>query len=159
MTIYVVPRVYFEEMRGTPEEREAMAGLRVISINSVRTREEPPFSGEFLGLSTLLVLRFDDVSEAYEDGVFMSPQDARRVIDFVAGQSPEKPLVIHCTAGISRSGAVGQVLNDWLNRIVSPNEADYEYFCRRHPHICPNPHVRLLLLAEIERWMYEKEGK
>ena len=151
MRIYVVARGYFEGMRGRSEEREALGAFRVISINA--TGEEPPFGVEFLGLPTLLVLRFDDVSESYEDGVFMTSQDAKRVIDFVAEESPEKPLVIHCTAGVSRSGAVGEVLNDWLNRIVSPNEADYERFRREHPHLVPNTHVRRLLLAEIERRM------
>ena len=80
----------------------------------------------------------------------MTTTDAKRIVDFVVGQSPEKPLIIHCTAGISRSGAVGMVLNDWLNRRLSSNEEDYNHFYRENPDLYPNEHVQRLLWAEIE---------
>jgi len=156
MYLRVLPRSFFEQLRQTPQEQEMLSQFRVISINS--TGESPPFTSTFYRLPTLLVLYFDDVSEfLHENGRFMTLQDARRIMNFVLNQSPDKPILIHCTAGISRSGAVGEVLNDYLNRHLLKHEADDQRFIREHPHILPNPLVRRLLLAEIDKRI-QKEG-
>ena len=49
----------------------------------------------------------------------------------------QKDLIIHCTAGISRSGAVGSCLNHYFNS-RSDDMMDYKDFVDRHPHIHPN---------------------
>lgn len=58
---------------------------------------------------------------------------------------PAHGLFINCAAGISRSGAVGEVLNDYFNRYSENNEADREYFRNHNRQICGNPLVRRIL--------------
>jgi len=86
----------------------------------------------------------------------MIEAEAKRIVDFALNVSPDKPLIVHCTAGICRSGAVGQVLNDYVNRHLHKNDEDYCRFIREHFHIQPNVHVRRLLLEEIDRRIKEE---
>ena len=48
-------------------------------------------------------------------------------------------------AGISRSGAVGEVLNDYFNKYLEFNALDDEYFRRLNRQIQGNPLVRRVL--------------
>ena len=147
MQIYVRARTFFEAARGSWKERHIFRTSRIISINNVSfPAEPPPFSKEFLAAKNLLVLYFDDV----EDGPnAMTPEQAKRIADFVCS-GDKRPLVVHCTAGVSRSGAVGSALNWYFNRFLADNEADYREFELRHPDLAPNAHVRKLLLGELQ---------
>ena len=60
------------------------------------------------------------------------------------------PIIVHCTAGISRSGAVGEVLNWYCNRFEA-DDSDCRKFEIMHPDIVPNAHVRRLLLTGLQR--------
>ena len=72
MLITVTSRYYFEELRGTPKEEELFKAHRIISINSVRPHEDPPFSLQYINLPNVLLLRLDDVSEPdLEKGVYV----------------------------------------------------------------------------------------
>lgn len=153
MKILVKARSFFEARMGTPREADLLAKYRVISINSVTLpAEPPPFSPRFLGSPRLLALFFDDVDGGEHA---MTPDDARRIVDFI--RRGEAPIVVHCSAGISRSGAVGSVLNWYFNRFLAGNETDYWEFEFRHPDLIPNAHVRKLLLDEL-RSRHEKRG-
>ena len=146
MRIHVKARSFFEARQGTPREVELLARFRIISINNVSPpAEPPPFSKEYLSSENLLVLHFDDVEEGPNA---MTPEQAKRIADFVC-TGDERPIVVHCTAGVSRSGAVGSVLNWYFNRDLADNEADCRKFELRHPDLVPNAHVRKLLLAEF----------
>lgn len=153
MRIMVKARSFFEARRGAPREAELLAECRIISINSVTfPAEPPPFSPRFLDHPDLLVLHFDDV-DAGENA--MTEADARRIVDFI--RRGERPIIVHCSAGISRSGAVGSVLNWYFNRFLEDNAADYREFELRHPDLIPNAHVRKLLLDELGR-RHEEEN-
>ena len=76
------------------------------------------------------------------------PEHADRIMRFVDDGS--MPLVVHCTQGVSRSGAVGYVLNRYFNRVLATNEKDYEYFMTRNPFIMPNPNVVEVFLRFLE---------
>ena len=57
MKIDVKPRSYFEEIKGTPTEKEILATHRVISIVSSNGDDtEPPFSQEALASPNLLYI-------------------------------------------------------------------------------------------------------
>ena len=111
MRIRVLPRKFFERIRGTPEEETVLNACRIISINSSREFDaEPPFSPELRHHPHLLTLTFDDVvreepedPEAPGDAVPFTRAMAKAVADF-AKEAGSLPLLIHCTAGISRSG-------------------------------------------------------
>ena len=148
MQIYVHARSFFEARQGTRRERKLFRDNRIISINSVSfPSEEPPFSEEFLDAENLLILYFDDVDEGFSNA--MTPEQARAIVDFVRHED-NRPIIVHCTAGISRSGAVGEVLNWYFNRFEA-DDSDYRKFEIMHPDIIPNAHVRRLLLAELQR--------
>ena len=148
MQIYVHARSFFEARQGTRRERKLFRDNRIISINSVSfPSEEPPFSEEFLDAENLLILYFDDVDEGFPNA--MTPEQAKQIVEF-ARMEDNRPIIVHCTAGISRSGAVGEVLNWYFNRFEA-DDSDYRKFEIMHPDIVPNSHVRRLLLAELQR--------
>ena len=148
MEIYVKARSFFEARQGTGLERELFRANRIISINNVSfPAEPPPFSEEFLDAENLLILYFDDVDEGFPNA--MTPKQAREIVNFVRLED-NRPIIVHCTAGISRSGAVGEVLNWYFNRFEA-DDSDYRKFEIMHPDIVPNAHVRRLLLAELQR--------
>ena len=149
MQIFVKARSFFEARQGTKLERELFRDNRIISINSVSfPSEEPPFSEEFLDAENLLILYFDDVDEGFPNA--MTPEQARTIVDFVRIED-NRPIIVHCTAGISRSGAVGEVLNWYFNCYLEDNRADDWGNERINCDIVPNAHVRRLLLAELQR--------
>ena len=148
MQIYVHARSFFEARQGTKRERELFRDNRIISINSVsHPAEVPPFSEEFLDADNLLILYFDDVEEGFPNA--MTPEQAKQIVDFIRIED-DRPILVHCTAGISRSGAVGEVLNWYFNRFEA-DDSDSRKFEIMHPDIVPNSHVRRLLLTELQR--------
>ena len=146
MKINVLPRSFFEKRKGTPEEREILATHRVISIQTSNGDDtEPPFSQDLLQSPNLLCLVFDDIVD--NSGRQFSAEDAKAILDFVCDDS--LPLMIHCTAGIARSGAVGEVLDWYYNCWMTKNEPDHLYFLRENPQVMPNSTVRRLLMREL----------
>lgn len=51
------------------------------------------------------------------------------------------PLLVHCTEGVSRAGAVGTVLNEYFNRVVGDHADDYRTFFVQNRRISPTPYV------------------
>jgi predicted protein tyrosine phosphatase len=73
---------------------------------------------------------------------------AEKIMRFV--DDGKLSLLVHCTAGISRSGAVGEVLNWYFNRYLENNTADDEDFVRNNRKIQPNTIVRRIMLQALE---------
>jgi predicted protein tyrosine phosphatase len=68
--------------------------------------------------------------------------DAKKIIDLLQKYPEASECVVHCAAGISRSGAVGEFVNDWY-------KADYYEFAHNNPKIHPNG----LILRTLKRLM------
>lgn len=102
----------------------------------------------------VLNLDFDDITEdrMYKGHLFkaMSEEQADKCIEFIENNMG-KNFDIHCTAGISRSGAICQFIFDFYNKDNVYPKSDFEYFNR---HIRPNNHVLTLL----KRAYYKKHG-
>ncbi len=113
MRIRIFARSFFEAKQGKAKEAYWVKHYRIISINSIVLPEMPPFTQSYWDCRNLLILFFDDYE--HESSNAFSRQDAEKVIDF-ALQSDPRPILIHCTAGESRSGAVGLFLNKIVNR-------------------------------------------
>lgn len=152
MKISVKGRYYFELIRGTDEEAELFARTRVISVNSVKLPEDPPFSRQYWDAENVLILRFDNMfdskSEMPQSGQFMTEADAEAIARFVEKPDP-RPIIVHCTAGISRSGAIGVCLNEYYNSKLASHKADYDAFWQKHPFIRPNVHIMKLLSKRL----------
>ena len=154
MKIRVLPRAFFETVKGTPNEVELLEKSKIISINSSWGFDDtPPFSEELLNHPHLLTLTFDDICnepETPEDlgnAVLFNEAMAQQIMRFV--DDGELSLLVHCTAGISRSGAVGEVLNWYFNRYLETNTADDEDFVENNRQILPNTIVRRIMLEVL----------
>lgn len=114
----------------------------VISINCP---ESEPLFGNYK-CDTLLSLKFHDTTYRINWTSILFDEDmADKVIEFlerVKAADDGKDLLIHCMAGVSRSGAVGTFAREFL-------DLDYEEFTRDNPHICPNPLVMKLLRRQL----------
>jgi len=86
-----------------------------------------------------LILHFDDVIEDNQQspttGIshthsFRSDQ-AKQIIQFIE-DNKNKNYIIHCVAGISRSGAVGTFISNYLDNV------DYDFFKKYNTRIAPN---------------------
>ena len=155
MKIDVLSRTYFEERIGSNEITQLLETHKVISIQSSSGWDsEPPFAKEHCESKNLLCLVFDDYFGIPDDPVELSrvalftPELAERIMRFVDDGS--MPVVVHCTQGVSRSGAVGYVLDRWFNRTISQNETDHEYFEEHNQLIMPNPNVTDVFLRFLE---------
>lgn len=116
--------------------------IALISINdTLGGWSEPWFKEDH---ANVLRLWFDDV----ENDLQVSPtnrrqckafteEQAKQVVEFI-DRNKDKNFIVHCAAGISRSGAVGRFISDYLG-------TDKDRFKNMNPHILPNSHVSRLL--------------
>lgn len=155
MRIKVLPRKYFEQIQGSLEESRILGEYKIISIQSSHGFDGiPPFSLKNLSLPHLLCLTFDDVTDEQRKMkdltgyAYFNRMLAKDILRFV--DDGEMPLLVHCTAGISRSGAIGEVLNWYFNRYLKNNQDDYDDFTRNNRQIIPNHFVKKILLEIIE---------
>ena len=155
MKIDILPRSYFEGRIGSDEIAQLLKTHKVISIQSSSGYDsQPPFAKGHMESKNLLCLVFDDYFGIPEDPVersrvaLFTPEHADRIMRFVDDGS--MPLAVHCTQGVSRSGAVGYVLDRYFNSVLANNERDYEYFMARNPFIMPNPNVVEVFLKYLE---------
>jgi len=95
--------------------------------------------------SNVFITRFGDYSEEtinkkdiIKDSCF-SKKEAKRMVEFIKRNKDKSLAIIHCTAGISRSGAVGTFIYEFFGHY------DYFKFKRQNPTIQPNMHVLKLL--------------
>ena len=154
MKIRVLPRAFFEKVKGTSTEADLLEKSKIISINSSWGFDDtPPFSERFLTHPHLLTLTFDDLCnepETPEDlgnAILFNEDMAHAIMRFV--DDGKLSLLVHCTAGISRSGAVGEVLNWYFNRYLESNTADDEDFEQNNRQIMPNTIVRRIMLEVL----------
>lgn len=120
-----------------------------VSINDTEGRVSEPY---FENKENVLVLYFDDTTKDMEVPILgtneikkviaFTKKQADKIIDFLDKNKDKKLAVIHCAAGVSRSGAVGQFINDYFG-------GDYFKFKQNNPHIHPNPHVSRLLNNKV----------
>ena len=147
MKIQVFPRTYFAERTGTPEEAELLRTHRIISLNSSSgSTAMAPFSN--LRAENLLCLAVDDIVWTIRGMVLFNMEHARKILGFV--EDSPLPIMVHCNAGISRSGAVGEVLNWYFNCHIQQKQEEFQNFYRNHPQIEPNSHIRTVLLRCFE---------
>lgn len=87
----------------------------------------------------------------YMENMLFNENRAQQIIDFVnkVKDSCER-LVIHCDAGVSRSGATGL----WASRYLGLDEKKY---CDNNTGIQPNPYV-LEILSEVSGMKKEYEA-
>jgi protein tyrosine phosphatase len=97
----------------------------------------------------VLNLEFDDIEDP-QLGVPFDEDLAKKVINFL-DKLPKtvNTIVIHCMAGISRSGGVGEFVSDYFG-------FDFNKFQKTNPQVKPNIRVRRILNNMAFRKNYEE---
>jgi predicted protein tyrosine phosphatase len=92
-----------------------------------------------------LWLPFNDITEPREGLTLVQESHVRQLLDFVAVWPREKPLIIHCWAGISRSPAAAFVIACALDP-----QQDETILARLLRHAAPSatPNARLVALGD-----------
>lgn len=150
MKIIVAPRSYIETK--IMDNHNWIAGKWIISIFS--NGDYSPLPDRY----SILKLEFDDVTEkdtyiSDKRFIFFNQDHAVKIHDFIKDivncSSPVNEFYVHCDAGVSRSGAIGYMLNEYFNKYLETNRDDNEFFIRKNPHIMPNPLVVRTLKQEF----------
>ncbi len=97
----------------------------------------------------VLKLTFDDISTPLEGCTVFSKKHAQRICEFVKGIDASKTLIINCVGGISRSGAVGLVLDEYFNKHLTQNDEDHRLFVENNRQIIPNRRIADMLRKEL----------
>lgn len=152
MKIRVVPQIYYREhiwqesSCSVYDVPEAEFWIKNNFISIRHSAEKNPHCAIPVDGPNILRLQFDDATEDPEGGLILFDTEmAKQIKTFVDGIDQTKELFVNCAAGISRSGAVGDVLNDYFNRYLGFNAEDDYYFRQYNRHILPNPLVRRVL--------------
>ena len=84
-----------------------------------------------------MMIKTDEIQERA-----MTEQQGKQIIEFIKKIDPEKTeyLIMHCFAGISRSGAVGTFCAEYFKDYIDIQEFKITNF-----RIDPNPHVLRIL--------------
>ena len=92
---------------------------------------------------------FGDYGEHHLDKVeyLFTNEQAKELYEFIKINKDKSRAIIHCGAGISRSGAIGVFIHSLYGN-NSP-EMTYEEFKRKNPRILPNSYVLRLLNRQL----------
>ncbi len=126
---------------------DSITNLYLISINTTYGNDSEPFFK--LPHNNVLTLFFDDCDEdcdfidlSDQNKVIkvkaMSEQQALTVFNFTKTINNDSNVVVHCTLGQSRSGAIGAFINDYFGQ-------RWEDLKRNNPQIKPNTHIASIL--------------
>ena len=150
--IRVVSQIWFKEhgWGDTPAplyEHPESAFWQENNFISIRHAAEPDANCAIpLDGPNILKLQFDDAVEDPDHNLMLFDERiAGKIVDFIRSIDTERLLFVNCGAGISRSGAIGEVLNDYFNKHLEHNELDNEYFRRLNREIQGNSLVRRIL--------------
>ncbi len=154
MKVFITSKTAFDRLmksKGiTNENVENHKKTFFISINDTSGTNEIPY---FENKKNVKVLFFDDVETDLEIPIlgtkevkvakaFTSVQ-AKELLEFIESNKDKESCIVHCAAGISRSGAVGTFINDYFGE-------NWFEFKKTNPHIHPNGLVLRLLKNELK---------
>ena len=98
--------------------------------------------------SNVMIMHFGDYSEDYINKMialdcttvgFFNEYKAKKLYEFIKRNKDKKLAVLHCGAGISRSGAVGAFIFDMYGTTT------WDEFINKNKRIQPNTHILKLL--------------
>ena len=149
MKIFVCSRKEMRSQYYTDKEWYSDPNKYFISIAGFADGCEYPCPFLTKDSKRVLHLLFDDVTEDYADtpSVRLFDSDhAKAIVEFAKTIPSNATLYVNCAAGISRSGAVGDCLNNYFNNEIPK---DFEDFKKVNSQIQPNPYVKRLLNKEL----------
>ena len=122
---------YIKELNISDETIEHFGTTAIISISKtdIESQKTKPFS---FNHKNVLNLAFNDVGEG-EEHCFNTYQ-TKQLLKFLKENKGVSKFLVHCDAGIARSGAIGEFIVNYFN-------LDYNTFKLNNPKIHPNPYV------------------
>lgn len=144
--IFVLPRIDYKMVVSNLGETRILNSA-FIQINEPFNHGKELFGGAsdpiMVDTDNILNLWFDDAEENLPllngDKLRLFDEEmAATIVQFVRENEDKETWFIHCTAGISRSGAVGDVLSEYF-------EIPYSEFKQMNPRVQPNTLVKNLL--------------
>jgi predicted protein tyrosine phosphatase len=100
----------------------------------------------------MLTARFHDIAEPLPPLIGASKTEIERLLTFAGGWAAERPMLIHCWAGISRSGAAAYIV------ACAKKHGCEEQIARtlrsRAPFATPNP-----LMVALADGILERDGR
>ena len=103
----------------------------------------------------VLVMQFYDINQRITDldGTVYEPMtdvQAHEILRFIEANR-QRHFLVHCTAGIARSGAVATFIHEYLTERNKEYVTTYEEFKRDNRQIIPNLHVLTQLRAALAK--------
>lgn len=95
---------------------------------------------------------FGDEAKNINNEYIFNIGDAKELYKFIQENENKSMAIVHCAAGISRSGAIGTFIFD----LYGKRSMTYEEFRRKNPQISPNQRVLRLLRNEADKDKYKK---
>ena len=138
--VKIVPKFYFNDII-VPNicDYKDTFFISILDPDEEYSKFEPFFEDS----SNYITFKFVDIDKPIgykwlDDNIFTEKM-ADDMIDFILSNKHMKHCIVHCSAGVSRSGAVGEFINDIFKY------KSYIEFKRDNPNICPNLLVKKLL--------------
>lgn len=153
--VLVVPKHFFIDLLrhegiddSNVEQRTGIAFISIQNSKGIELWAEPYFKADHENAISLV---FDDLTdkdtevlENYPGSRLISKEDAEKIVEFVE-RNKDRRFLVHCTAGVSRSGAVGE----YIRRVIN---LDWGKFIRANPHVKPNNYVLMMLMRAKREW-------
>ena len=136
MKVFIMPKFFFEQAIDGIEK--SSKDVFYLSINNPDDEDKTPIREDS---DTFKSMWFYDIDEDIYDEVkdftykTISDEQVDELYDFIMKNKDKKNFVVHCTAGISRSGAVGEFVNDLFG-------IPYAEFRKQNPNIIPNTYIK-----------------
>jgi predicted protein tyrosine phosphatase len=149
MRVFILGKHQFDSLMRqnnlNDENVESRGGIFLISIvdtDQFSESREPFFKEDH---KNVLNLAFDDCehdgqpSPTQPEGTrAFNEEQATKLFEFIKKHRDKEQCVVHCMAGISRSGAVGTFINGYAG-------GDWDEFKRTNTQISPNARVHRML--------------
>ena len=143
MKVFIMPKFIFEQAIDGIEK--SSKDVFYLSINNPDDEDKTPIREDSDTFKSMWFYDIDeDIYNEVKDFTYKTISDEQldELYDFIMKNKDKKNFVVHCTAGVSRSGAVGEFVNDLFG-------IPYAEFRKQNPNIIPNTYIKKKL---NEKW-------
>ena len=136
MKVFIMPKFIFEQAIDGIEK--SSKDVFYLSINNPDDEDKTPIREDSDTFKSMWFYDLDeDIYNEVKDFTYKTISDEQldELYDFIMKNKDNKNFVVHCTAGISRSGAVGEFVNDLFG-------IPYAEFRKQNPNIIPNTYIK-----------------
>ena len=140
--VTVMPMIHVSSLSRLHDTVAATAASHVVTLINVNTLVPTPPG---VAPDKHLFIGVSDIVEPLEGHVTPGQEHVVRLLDFVAGWDQERPMVIHCWAGVSRSTAAAFITTCRLRPDLDENDLA-QVIRAASPTATPN--ARLVAIAD-----------